>query len=92
MKLGKKLSKLICSVGILSSLFGMSNISANEAELNQIVLTQDMGQQISSERLLINNDNDSNNLNSMYHYSHSSHASHASHASHSSHYSSTYDG
>lgn len=91
MEWGKKVKAVLCSVGILSNFFTVSGVSANTVENEPIVLTQDMGQQISNERLLINNDTALDNVTSMYHYSHTSHSSHYSHTSHSSHYSSIYE-
>lgn len=87
MNLKKKLEKVVLSVGVFSSLFGMQAINAtNEPIEKPIILTQDMGKQIANERLLINNDVN-NSMSEMYHYSH---YSHTSHGSHSSHYSSMY--
>lgn len=91
MNIKKKLEKVLLSVGIFSSLFGMQAINAtNEPVENTIVLTQDMGKQIANERFVINNDVNNNGMNEMYHYSHYSHTSHGSHGSHYSHYSSRY--
>lgn len=91
MNLKKKLEKVVLSVGVFSSLFGMQAINAtNEAVENPIILTQDMGKQIANERFVINNDVNNNGMNEMYHYSHYSHSSHGSHGSHYSHYSSRY--
>lgn len=91
MNLKKKLEKVVLSVGVFSSLFGMQAINAtNEPIEKPIILTQDMGKQIANERFVINNDVNNNGMNEMYHYSHYSHSSHGSHNSHYSHYSSRY--
>ena len=88
MNLKKKLEKVLLSIGIFSSLFGMQAINAtNKPVENTIVLTQDMGKHIANERFVVNNDVNNTAMNETYDYSQSSRASHLSHLSHLSHYS-----
>lgn len=90
MSLKKKMGVVLASIGLFSGTSSalaenFENVSANEP----ITLTQNMNQQIMSN--LLSNENNNNTVaRELYHYSHSSHASHYSHSSHTSHYSSYY--
>lgn len=90
MSIKKKLSSILLSVGVFSSLLGPAYANANDLDESEVVLTQNMGKQIANDRLMINDGNIGSNSSEMYHYSHQSHGSHYSHSSHYSHYSSHY--
>jgi len=90
-KIKNKLVALFLSLGVVS-FAGSNDASAHNVQQvldNPIVLTQELGQKIATERLLGDKANDPT-LQSYYHSSHYSHTSHNSHTSHTSHYSSSY--
>lgn len=90
-RIKNKLVALLLSLGVVSFIGG-NDVSAHNVQQvpdKPIILTQELGQKIVSERLLGDNANDSA-LQSDYASSHYSHYSHSSHYSHTSHYSSSY--